>query len=105
MIAQGDLVEDWKGRVGIVIGPCEGPKTEEMDASLARVVGHWVGPLRWWSIALFSGSIVKSPEPATESLGPAKDTVVEWAIRRADPSVADQLSSLRQEGPHQPLSS
>ena len=105
MISQGHLVQDWKGRVGIAIGRCEAPDREELDESLERVVHHWEGSLRWWRIALLSGSVVRSPEQATDSLGPVKHTLLEWAIKHADRSVADQLSSLSPPDPDEPRSS
>lgn len=105
MISQGHLVQDWKDRVGIAIGPCEAPDNEELDESLKRVVRHWAGSVRWWRIVLLSGNVVRSPEQAIDSLGPANHTVIEWAIKHADQSVAEQLSSLWQPDPNEPRSS
>jgi len=94
MISEGHLVQDWRGRVGIAIGTCDAPQREELDEGLERVVDHWEGSFRWWRVALFSGTVVKSPEPATDSLGPAKSNVLAWAIKRADQPAAEQLVSI-----------
>ena len=98
MISHGYLVQDWKGRAGITVDTCEAPESEELDESLERVVLHWGGTLRWWRVALFSGAIVKSPEQAMESWGPANQSVLQWAIRRAGHSISEQLSSIPQPG-------
>jgi hypothetical protein len=94
MISSGHLVQDWIGRFGIALGPCEPPASEELDDSLERVGSHWGGRTAWWRIALFSGTIVKSPEPGTDSWGPVKRKVLEWAIKRADRTIAEQLKSI-----------
>ena len=94
MISRGHLVEDWKGRAGLTLDACEAPDEEEVDYLLERVIHHYGGRVTWWRIALFSGSIVKSPEPVTHSWGPVPKRVMKWAIRRADSSIAEQLESL-----------
>lgn len=98
MISSGHLVQDWVGRVGIALDPCEPPESDELDHDLDRVVRHWGGRTGWWRVALLSGTIVKSPERATDSWGPADRRILEWAIRQADKSIAEQLKSISPAG-------
>ncbi len=91
MIACGDFVQDWMGRAGIILGPGKQPESDSFDRDLARIIEHWNGNLHWWRVALLSGSIVESPEPAMDSWGPVKKGILEWAIRRNDGEVANQL--------------
>jgi len=82
MIQKGDLVQDWGGRAGIALGFCDPPEIKDFDQYLERVKLHYEESLRWWCIYLFSGTIVSSPEPATDSWGPASKPLLQWAIKR-----------------------
>lgn len=88
MIHKGDLVQDWTGRAGIALGFCDPPEIKDCDEYLERVKLHYEKALRWWCIYLFSGTIVRSPEPATHSWGPASKPLLQWAMER--PGVAAQ---------------
>ncbi len=94
MISRGHLVEDWRGRVGLTLEACDAPDEEDVDDFLERVIGHYGGRVNWWRVALFSGPVVTSPEPGTYSWGPASRIILDWAIKRADRSIAQQLESL-----------
>ena len=94
MIRKGDLVQDWIGRPGIALGPCDPPEKEDCDEGLERVKLHYGKSLKWWSIYLFSGTIVKSPEPGTDSWGPVSKPLLNWAINRSGGQVQLPLSAL-----------
>lgn len=96
MISPGHFVQDWMGRAGIALGACGPPERAITDDGLERIMRHCGDRSPWWRIALFSGAVVKSPEPATDSWGPVSAVVLAWAIRRADPTVAGQLEYLSQ---------
>ncbi len=94
MIRKGDLVQDWIGRAGIALGPCDPPEKKDYDEYLERVKLHHGESLRWWSIYLFSGTIVKSPEPGTDSWGPVSKPLLHWAINRSGGTVQLPLFAL-----------
>ncbi len=83
MIRKGDLVQDWIGRAGIALGPCDPPEEKDCEEDLERVKLHYGKSLKWWSIHLFSGTIVKSPEPGTDSWGAVSKPLLHWAINRS----------------------
>jgi hypothetical protein len=94
MIERGHLVQDWMGRAGITLRPCDPPGNESEDGSLAglRRRGGTTSP--WWVIALFSGAVVRSPERVTYSWGPTNKVVLEWAMRRVDEASGQELALL-----------
>ncbi|MGO9567656.1 MAG: hypothetical protein ACLP5H_08955 [Desulfomonilaceae bacterium] len=70
MIRKGDFVQDWMGRAGIALEACDPPEKNDCDEHMECVDLHYGESLKWWSIYLFSGTTVKSPEPVTDSWGP-----------------------------------
>lgn len=97
MIAPGHLVQDWMGRAGITLRPCDPPVDEvgeTGDDSLAVLTRGGERASRWWEVALFSGVVVKSPERLTYSWGPTDRAVVEWAIKRVDRVSGRELAGL-----------
>ncbi len=98
MIHKGDLVQDWLGRAGIALEFCDPPEIKDCDEDLERVKLHYGKSFRWRCIHLFSGTIVSSPEPATDSWGPASKPLLEWATNRSGgPSKLPLLALLKSE--------
>jgi hypothetical protein len=94
MILEGDLVLDWMGRIGVTIDKTNPPDCGEMDPIFDQSLKELRETETWWLVALFSGSVVKSPELLTESYGKAKVEVLRWAFRRCEPNICSLLATL-----------
>jgi hypothetical protein len=101
MICSGDLVQDWMGRPGIAIEKTDPPAPDELCPGFGRRLCELEEETTWWSIALFEGSVCKSPQLLTDSRGRAGNRVLKMAGKLCRPSVKNRLDvllALRESG-------
>ena len=93
MICSGDFVQDWNGRAGIAIEKTSPPEIATyhpfFDWTLTRLPEKTI----WWTVALFSGEVTKSPEPLTDSHGRSGNAVLRLAVRCSDPRIRSRISA------------
>jgi hypothetical protein len=94
MILEGDFVLDWMGRAGIAIDKTAPPDLDRLNPIFDRRLKEMRETETWWLVALFSGSVVKSPELLTDSHGKATVGILRWAVRRCAPYIRSRLDSI-----------